>query len=136
MSTYNKDTISEEKYRLMLNYEEQLRKSDFIQRMYQSKDTDETIIKLVQQTVLTKFGFRNNDADVEQYLDTLDRFDRSTFPQYWIKNNIHAYPDFTTGQFFPKCKVYDQLCQPLNFPDDFKYHLGGKPLVVIASSDS
>jgi hypothetical protein len=133
MTKYDKDCISEDKYREMLDYEEKLRKSDFIQTMYQTKNADNTILKLVQQTTLINFGFSYTDEDLENYRSTLRRFDRSTFNNYWIKNNIMGFPDFKIGQIFPNCKVVDKLNQTLKFPEDF---LNEKPLVVIASSDS
>lgn len=117
----------------MLEYEEKVRKSDFIQDMFQSKDCDDTINELVQQSVLAKFGYRYTRKDMENYQQAIKRFDRSKFPMFWIKYNIIDFPVFKTNEPFPKCKVFDVDKNELIFPD---YFLSHKPLCVVASSDS
>lgn len=130
---FDKDSISEEKYRSMLLYEEQLRKSNFIQTMFQIKNTDDTIILLVQKTTLIHFGYRAEDEDVRNYQDCIQRFDRSNFPVYWIKYNISGEPSFNVGDPCPESILLTAQEEQKIFPNDFLDH---KPLCVIASSDS
>ena len=116
---HNKNLVIE-----MLNYEEQLTKSDYGQSLYRNKLNKPfvslTVEKALNRLTLSQFNFDTTDESVENYRMIFKTYYNSPTDYdadvlnavHYMRNNKCMYyksPQLNIGDKLPNCKLYD-LC--------------------------